>query len=131
MMNLICVKPFQPYRRPKFEDLRAFWLSLRIKLLEEFGYQVVIVGRCLSGKSYLFKQTFPGRIVSTIGERPLSTIDQPVKFELFGGYRNGLIAVDETEYFDEKSLHDEIFNLKRRGIVFAVQHVRSESNLRH
>ncbi|MGB3251666.1 hypothetical protein [Buttiauxella gaviniae] len=112
--------PFRVNNKPKTSVVRAWLWSLFIRTAMLLGYDVCLVGDTGTGKTYLLKRILPGRIISAHPLLQANDWQAPVPFSI-DGIKRGPVGIDETVYFDHKTLVQNSENLKKRGFVYTAQ----------
>lgn len=117
----LVARRFSPRTSPLwFERVRYHLHALRIRLFARWGYVVVVVGRCGSGKTVLLEKALPGRIVSPdidlLSRTPRKPLDE-------ASLPAGLFGVDEAAKYDWAHTRKVFPGLSERKAVFTVQSV--------
>ena len=103
-----------------FRTIRARLHGLRIKVLAQCGYGVVVVGRCGTGKTFMLERALPGKVIKPylnfLSHKPREPLD-------VDKLPDGICAVDEAGFYDWDKTRESFPALRGRKVVFTVQDI--------
>lgn len=103
-----------------FGAIRARLHGLRIKLLAQCGYGVVVVGRCGTGKTFMLERALPGKVIRPYHDLLTPKPREPLDVDKLP---DGICAVDDAGFYDWDKTRASFPTLRGRKVVFTVQDI--------
>jgi hypothetical protein len=121
IINPISIGLASPVRRRALNTMRVHvWLiAAFIRVLMMFGYVVVLVGRCRSGKTLILERATPGKIICKLNERMQTGVAPTLSA---AEIPSGHFSIDEAAQLEPTSLLKVIADLSERPFAISMQH---------
>lgn len=109
---------FRPSQASRLTSLRAWMVSLVLRVALRLRFVVLLIGVARSGKTYLLERTTPGKIIDE-SQYWRYAANSPL-FNL-STVPDGFFAIDESTTFESASLFESIKRMKDRSFVVSAQ----------
>jgi hypothetical protein len=116
-------KGYWPSSRPAVAHVRAKVIAMALRSAIQFGWVVVLVGPCRSGKTVLLERATPGNVIDKSQLVLRSAHTARAVFDL-SDVPPSVFSIDEPRAFDPGSLLAALQTLRGRGFAIAFQHER-------
>lgn len=106
------------HRTTRVIRIHGWAIAVFVRCLMLFGYVVVLVGRCRSGKSLILERATPGKVLNKMEERIHTGIAPTLcQAEL----PSGQFSIDGAAQFEPSSLLEAVESLCGRAFAISVQ----------